>query len=134
MIEPGSAHEFGLNVLRSPDGQERTRVSFFPQGHPRFGSPLLQIDGTESSIRTDLVPRTPEIGPLKLADGEPVRLRIFVDRSVVEVFANDQQCLTLRVYPDRDDSVGVSMFARGGTARLISGDAWRIASVWPEFL
>jgi beta-fructofuranosidase len=133
-IDPGDAHEIGLNVLRSPDGQETTRISFFPQGHPRFGSPLMQIDGTSSSIRTDLVPRPPEIGPLDVADGEPVELRIFVDRSIVEVFANDRQCLTLRAYPDRDDSLGVSLFARGGSATFSGIQAWRMESVWPELV
>ena len=92
----------------------------------------MQIDGTSSSIRTDLIPRPPEIGPLDVGDAEPVHLRIFVDRSIVEVFANDRQCLTLRAYPDRDDSVGVSLFARGGTAKFSGIEAWDMESVWPE--
>ena len=131
-IEPGSAHEVGLYVLRSPDSQETTRISFFPKGHPRFGSALLQIDGTSSSIRNDLIPRPPEIGPLNIDDDQPVELRIFVDRSIVEVFANGRQCLTLRAYPDRDDSVGVSLFARGGSAKFTDIEAWQMECVWPE--
>jgi beta-fructofuranosidase len=131
-IEPGTAHEVGLNVLRSGNGEESTRISFFPKGHPRFGSALLQIDGTSSSVRTDLIPRIPEIGPLDIADDEPVELRVFIDRSVVEVFANDRQCLTLRAYPDRDDSQGVSLFARGGTAKFTGIQAWQMECVWPE--
>lgn len=131
-IQPGSAHEVGLNVLRSPDAEETTRISFFPKGHPRFGSPLLQIDGTSSSIRTDLIPRIPEIGPLDIEDGQPVELRIFIDRSIVEVFANGRQCLTLRAYPDRGDSVGVGLFARGGTAKFTGIEAWQMKCVWPE--
>ena len=131
-IESGDAHEVGLNVLRSPDSQESTRISFFPQGHPRFGSPLLQIDGTSASVRDDLIPRPPEIGPLDVADDQPIELRIFVDRSIVEVFANERQCLTLRVYPDRDDSVGVSLFTRGGSAKFSGVESWQMESVWPE--
>ncbi len=131
-IEPGNAHEVGLRVLRSPDGEEQTRISFFPNGHPRFGTPLLQIDGTQSSIRTDLLPRPPEIGPLNIPPNEPPRLRVFIDRSIVEVFANDVQCLTLRVYPDRADSTGVSVFARGGSARLTGLEAWQMECVWYE--
>jgi beta-fructofuranosidase len=131
-INPGDAHEVGLDVLRSPDSEETTRISFFPQGHPRFGSPLLQIDGTSASVRDDLVPRPPEIGPLDIADDQPIELRIFVDRSIVEVFANERQCLTLRVYPDRDDSVGVSLFARGGSATFSGVESWPMESVWPE--
>jgi beta-fructofuranosidase len=131
-IQPGNAHEVGLNVFRSTDAEETTRISFFPKGHPRFGSPLLQIDGTVSSVRTDLIPRTPEISPLDVEDGQPVELRIFIDRSIVEVFANDRQCLTLRAYPDREDSVGIGLFSRGGTAMFTAVEAWQMKCVWPE--
>ena len=131
-IEPGNAHEMGLRVLRSPDGQESTRISFFPQGHPRFGTALLQIDGTASSTRTDLIPRPPETGPLDLKVGQPVELRIFVDRSIVEVFANERHCLTLRAYPDRADSIGVSLFSRGGTTNFTGIKSWQMDSIWPE--
>jgi len=131
-IDPGSAHEVGLNVLRSADAEETTRISFFPKGHPRFGTAQLQIDGSVSSGRTDLIPRPPEVGPLDVGDGDPIKLRIFIDRSIVEVFANDRQCLTLRVYPDRDDSTGISLFARGGNASFSGIEAWQMDSVWPE--
>lgn len=132
VIEPREAREVGLYVLRSPDGAERTRVSFYPQDNRRFDTGSLQIDISEASLGADVFARTPETGPLRLSPGEPLRLRIFVDRSIVEVFANDRQCLTLRAYPRRDDSAGVSLFARGGDARLASMDVWQMRSVWPE--
>lgn len=132
VIEPRGAREVGLYVLRSPDGAERTRVSFYPQDNRRFDTGSLQIDISEASTGADVFARTPETGPLRLSPDEPLRLRIFVDRSIVEVFANDRQCLTLRAYPRRDDSAGVSLFARGGDARLASMDIWQMRSVWPE--
>ena len=92
----------------------------------------MQIDVSASSLRGDVFARSPEIGPIDLADGEALRLRVFVDRSIVEVFANDRQCLTVRVYPEREDSVGVSAFARGREARLASMDAWQMRSIWPD--
>ena len=61
--------------------------------------------------------------------GEPLRLRVFVDRSVVEVFANDRQCVAARVYPGRDDSVGVSVRAQGRGARLKALHAWPLADL-----
>jgi len=131
-IDPGDAHEVGLNVLRSPDAEETTRISFFPKGHQRWGSAHLQIDGSSSSIRTDLIPRPPELTPFDLSKGESINLRIFVDRSIIEVFANDMQCLTLRAYPDRDDSVGVSLFSRGGTAKFTGIESWKMECTWPE--
>ena len=68
-----------------------------------------------------------QVAPFELGDGERLRLRVFVDRSVVEVYANGRQCVTQRVYPTREDSVGVRVFAEGGkaTARGIKG--WGMA-------
>lgn len=129
-IEPGNAREVGLYVLRSSDGAERTRISLYPQDNRRFDTGSLQIDGAEASLSPDVFARTPEQGPIKMAQDEPLRLRIFIDRSIVEVFANDRQCLTLRVYPQREDSAGVSVFARGSSARLASFDIWRMRSIW----
>ncbi|MBT5319590.1 MAG: hypothetical protein HOL45_06745, partial [Chloroflexi bacterium] len=132
VIDPGEAREVGLNVLRSPDASELTRISFFHRGSARWGTPMLQIDGSQSSTGADVQGRPPETGPLDIPDGELLRLRIFIDRSIVEVFANDIQCLTLRSYPERSDSTGVSVFARGNGATLKSLDCWQMRSVWPE--
>ena len=132
VIAPGEAREVGLTVLRSPDGAEQTRISLFRQDHRRFGVSSLQIDVSASSLSGDVFARSPEIGPIDLPDGDALTLRVFVDRSIVEVFANERQCLTVRVYPERDDSVGVSAFARGGGARLASMEAWQMRSIWPE--
>ena len=62
--------------------------------------------------------------------GQLLQLRIFVDRSVVEVFANKQQYLAMRVYPERQDSRGVSLYAHGQDALLKSLDAWQMRSIW----
>ena len=131
-IDPGSAREVGLYVLRSPDGAERTRISLYPNDHRRFETSSLQIDVSESSLRDDVWARSAEIGPVAMKPGEPLEVRVFIDRSVVEVFANGRQCLSVRVYPDRDESRTVSLFARGGDARLISLDCWQMRSIWPE--
>ncbi|MCE2489214.1 MAG: GH32 C-terminal domain-containing protein [Anaerolineae bacterium] len=133
VIEPGEAREFGLTVLRSPDGAEQTRISFYASLQDRHNNPgWLQIDSSQSSLADDVHGRPPEQGPLALAADEALHLRIFVDRSIIEVFANERQCLTLRAYPSRADSAGVSLFARGGAAQLRSLSAWQMRSVWPE--
>ena len=132
VIDPGSAREVGIYVFRSPDSAERTRISLYRKGGRRRLHGMLQIDGSESSLRGDVYARPPEIGPIDMEEGEALHLRIFVDRSIVEVFANGRQCLTLRVYPEREDSSGVSLFARGSTARLVSLETWKMRSIWPE--
>ena len=77
-----------------------------------------------------MLSRAPETGPVFLEPDEPLELRVFVDRSVVEVFCNGKQCVALRVYPDRADSVGVSLYARGRDAVLTSLDAWQMRSIY----
>lgn len=135
VIDPGQAREVGLRVLRSPDGEEQTAITLFmhtwawPWGSNKRE---LMIDVSRASLGPEIASRTPEIGPLYLKDGELLRLRVFIDRSIVEVFANDRQCLTLRAYPTRKDSTGVSVFARGSEANLVSMNAYQMKSVWPD--
>ena len=65
-----------------------------------------------------------------LAPGETLKLRIFIDKSVVEVFANDRQCVTTRVYPGREDSAGITLRAQGAEATLRSLDVWQMHSIY----
>ena len=51
---------------------------------------------------------------------------VFVDKSVVEVFANDRQAISRRIYPTRTDSLGVSFFAEG-SATAESTNAWTMS-------
>jgi beta-fructofuranosidase len=62
---------------------------------------------------------------------EPLKLRVFIDKSVVEVFVNGRQYLAMRVYPGRDDSMGVSLRAEGQDAKLNRLDAWQMKPIWP---
>jgi beta-fructofuranosidase len=144
-IDDGGAPLVELNVLRSPDGQERTRIAFYRErGYrdwDRFtGKPLdelqrvvysqISIDTSYSSLLPDVRSRAPETAPVLLEPDEPLRLRVFVDRSVVEVFVNGVQCLAVRVYPGCEESVGVSLRAQGQDAVLRSLDAWQMRSIY----
>ena len=63
-------------------------------------------------------PRTTVEAPLSLPPDEPLRLRVFLDKPMLEVFANDRQCLTQQVFPSRKDSLSVKVYARGGQAMV----------------
>jgi beta-fructofuranosidase len=125
VIDPGDSDEVGVSLLRSPDGEEETRVTYRP------AQDSLTLDVARSSLSPQAAGRVPQTGPLRLVAGEMLALRIFVDRSVVEVFANGRQCLTKRVYPSRADSVGIGLFAGGGTATARSVDVWQMSAIWP---
>ena len=57
-------------------------------------------------------------------------MRVFIDRSIIEVFVNGKQCVTVRVYPGREDSVGVSLRSQGQDAVLKSLDAWQMKNIY----
>ena len=42
------------------------------------------------------------------------KLRVFLDGSALEVYVNDRETLTTRVYPAREDSDGMRLYAEGG--------------------
>lgn len=97
---------------------------------PRTQGSLLTIESSNSSTLSDVRFRPPETAPFFLEPGETVKLRIFIDKSVVEVFVNGKQCAAIRVYPGRNDSVGVSVKSQGQEAELTSLDAWQMKSIY----
>ena len=125
------AREAGFYVLRSPAGEEKTKISVMNVFHGKFPDSLL-IDTTQSSLRTDISSRPPENAPLPLRQDGIVELRIFIDRSMVEVFADSQQFAAVRVCPQREDSRGVSIFAKGDRIILNSLECWQMKAISPE--
>jgi beta-fructofuranosidase len=123
-IDPGDSKQCGLRVRSTADGSEQTLI-----GYDR-GTQMLFCDTTNSSKDPEtasssriFVNRGVTQGALKLGS-EPLRLRVFIDASVLETFANGQASLSDRVYPLHLASLGVGLFARGGTAYLRSMTAW----------
>jgi beta-fructofuranosidase len=119
----GHSNSLEMRVLASPDGKEATVLRYDRSG-------ILTIDRSRSSLDPSAY-RHPLSGRLELDGGESLRIRVFVDHSIVEVFANDRLCLTARIYPSREDSTLVGLRADGGQARLESLRAWEMKSIWP---
>jgi beta-fructofuranosidase len=57
---------------------------------------------------------------------EPLKLRIFIDRSIVEVYANDRQAIARRIYPTLGGK-GIRIKSVGDAGRLISFKRWEMA-------
>ncbi len=66
-----------------------------------------------------------EEAPLELKKGEPLVLRVFIDRSVIEVFANDKQAIARTVYPTLGGK-GVRIFSKGGQSNVKKLIAWEL--------
>ncbi len=134
-----------MNVLRSADKQEFTRIAFYgnrgfrnwerydswePEKRLAATDGLITLDSSYSSVLQDAVSRAPETGPVFLEGNENLKLRIFIDKSIVEVFVNGKQCVATRVYPSREDSLGVSFRSQGKTAQLLNVESWQMKNIY----
>jgi len=124
IIEPQTAEEIGIKVLASNDGSEETIIRFMPeQGR-------VEVDLHKTTLDEELMENfyddeKVQKADLDLEEGEDLVLRIFMDRSVLEVFINKKLCLTHRVYPTRDDHK-VFIYSRNGALKVKGFDAWEM--------
>ncbi|WNS77913.1 sucrose-6-phosphate hydrolase [Domibacillus sp. DTU_2020_1001157_1_SI_ALB_TIR_016] len=115
-----TASAFGLNVRCSEEGQEKTVIRFDTQEEKMIVDRNQSGEG-EGGIRK-----------VKISNKDTVKLHVFIDRSSVELFVDDgETVMTSRIYP-KADSTGVEVFAEGGTANLLSLQAWTLKDVWNE--
>ena len=138
-MSSADAREFGVKVHCSPDGAEQTTI-FYDRASKSLKVGVSQST-LDDSIRyiyyrtleaTERLPEaerfaTAQAAPFELAAGESLELRIFLDHSVLEVFANHRECITQRIYPTRPDSTGVRLFSNGGSTHVKSIRAWDMA-------
>ncbi|MBF89912.1 MAG: glycosyl hydrolase family 32 domain protein [Candidatus Marinimicrobia bacterium] len=138
-----------MGVFRSSTREEVTRILFTKgTGYRsaylrRFGSTrrsenrirniqsdMITIESSRSSVLSDATPRIPESAPVFLGEDETLKLHVFIDKSIVEVFVNGQQCVAQRVYPGLDDSDGISFRAQGRDMKIVSLDAWEMKNIY----
>lgn len=121
-LEAGGASGLGLKV-RTGKGEE-TVIGIDPKTRRLF------VDRTRSgqvNFHKSFSGR--QTAPIRLDQGR-VRLHVFVDWSSVEVFADDGAAvITDQIFPS-PGSEGVSLFAEGSGARLVSFEMWPLESTW----
>lgn len=112
----------GIALRCSPDGEEETVVYYDP------AKQYLCVDRTKST--KDPNERTGGVqgGALPLQD-EHLKLHIFVDRSLIEVYANGLRSLTTRAYPSRSDALGLRLVGEGNT-EIVSMNIWKLKSIF----
>jgi Glycosyl hydrolases family 32 C terminal len=88
----------------------------------------LVFDSTRSGRDGRIVA---ERAPLALSAGESLRLRVLIDKLVIEVYANDRQAIGRCVFPARNESLGVALFAQDSSAPCKSINAWEMMPANP---
>lgn len=111
-FKPGTAARFGLQVHCDPSGSNGFAVAVDP------AAKTLTLGGTLKV-------------PFELASAEEAQLRVFVDKYMVEVFANGRQA-ALAAHAYKPEHVGVRFYCEGGSATLKSARCWKMKSAYAE--
>src|SRR5664279_400960 len=120
-IEPSSVSEIGFRLRKGDDVE--TVVGVLPSSNTLF------VDRTKSgdvSFSKDFPGRY----STTLQNSKRIKLHIFVDRSSVEVFANDgEKVMTDRIYPP-PGGTGIELYSSGGAGKVVSLTIWPLTSIW----
>ncbi|MFF2596788.1 GH32 C-terminal domain-containing protein [Priestia megaterium] len=123
-ITADSADEYGIQVRRTPDAEEQVGI-YYNEDSEQFG-----VDATRMSLNPD-IQKTSNSGNLEL-DGENLKLSLYVDRSMIEAYANGKKSITTRAYPTRSDALGIKLWSKNGTAKIKSMKVWEMDSAYGE--
>lgn len=133
---PGWSNQYEIEATISTDKANTVGFNFFVGNGRKLvlsydtESQVLMLDRTNVSIKE--LPKFERIAFAKLppVDGS-ITLDIFVDKSVIEVFANGGECvMTALAFPD-ESGVGAEVFAlRNGTQ--VTLNSYPIRSIWKK--
>jgi sucrose-6-phosphate hydrolase SacC (GH32 family) len=109
VLDAPSARDFGIKVLCAKDGSGGFTIS------SGKASKVLNVGYIKP--------------PFELKKGEDLTLRIFIDKSMIEVFANDQQAaVAWHEYDPKD--ISVKLFSQGGDVKVKSITSWKMNSIY----
>lgn len=103
-IEPGNAKAVGLDIRGFKIEYSQTEKRLTAKGK---SAPLLTVDGR-------------------------ITLRILVDRTSVELFANSGRVQMASCFLPKDENKGISVYSLGGKARFVSLQIWELESAWAK--
>ena len=108
-LELNAASFCGLNVLCDREGNGGLFVV--------WSGDVINIDGVTVPIK-------------EWEQGEPLKMQIFIDRQLVEIFINGgRYCVSRKVRDENIKGDYIALSRLGGTAKLISMDIWKLISI-----
>ncbi|RUL87771.1 glycoside hydrolase family 32 protein [Tautonia sociabilis] len=116
-----------------PSDRLELRVRLGAPGPGRLGLRLLGEDGQAiAEIVREGRSLTVAGETVPIGHDGPIDLTVFVDRTVLEVFADGGRFAATRVIPFPGGTLRPSAFAEGGEADLLAAEAWELAAIWPD--
>lgn len=107
-----------INISSNPGNSGKSGIALVdPKGHQTLiyydaRNNTLVLDATHSKSLSRPVR---ECAPLLLSPEEPLNLRVYIDKSVIEIFANNRQAICRRVYKPDNDNLKIKLIQQNGT-------------------
>jgi sucrose-6-phosphate hydrolase SacC (GH32 family) len=118
-VDPNDASSFGINVRQSTT--EVTSITYNALENKVIYNSVRSSEETIGFQR---------IAPVTLINGN-IRIHILLDRSLVEIYLNNQSSITSRIYPVNSESVGISLFTNGN-AHIVNFEVYRMGSIYHD--
>jgi len=152
-LELANSQSFTIRVLSSVDDREFTDINIYRNRGKVFRTPdkdnifshrvmstgisqlvrrnsVIAVDCTYSSVDPNFVSRPPEMTEYEMGEDGITTIRIFLDRSVVEAFADERTALSVRAFPTLDSSTHIKFLSRGSESRIIDMRCWQMRSIY----
>ena len=109
ILDAPTAKEFGIKVLCDEGGNRGFTIA------SGKGEKTLTVDYINP--------------PFELREGEDLTLRVFIDKNLIEVFANDRQAAVGWHHYDPQD-LHISLFTKGGELKVKKVSAWKMKPIY----
>lgn len=117
-VEVNGAKKFGFVVNKNSDGSEYTKIYYDVE------SQQMVVDQTRASLK-EHIPKRIKKETYHLDVSNPIDFHVFIDGSVIEVFVNEEDAFTTRVFPEKMTSSQVAIFTEGGEI-VAKADVWTL--------
>jgi beta-fructofuranosidase len=117
-INPRGSQRFGFYLHRAPDNSEYTKIYY----DDRRGE--IVVDQRHSSLKKN-IPLRVRTGSYRLDLSREVEFRVFIDRSVVEVFINGRDAFTTRIFPSKESSALMDVFTADSPVE-VRAEIWKM--------
>lgn len=121
-------------LARASDAAFELALSLRPASGTTFALELCAVNTAVPALSITYANSKLQIGDVTLdwpvSDEEPLTLRLFADRSVIELFSQDGYHAVTHVAPLPLGAIDLALQVQHGDVTVIKGDLWQIASIW----
>lgn len=120
IFEVGTSN-FGFNIFKSGGSEGKIYYNSVTGELTADFSNLARLtndNGVYDGIYKSVLPEKPSVG-------EQLKINVFIDHSILDIFVNDKWATSIRVFPTDHNADGIEVFSTS-SAKIIDLNAWKL--------